>query len=101
MLRRTISGDEGYMKKILLICLLTGPMLTAHAEGRSTNGSLLKSERAVSGSVSKAGSEPKLRSTIAVIFDQQTQSPLYTKNSDALTPIASITKLMTAMVVLD
>ena len=89
------------MKKILLICLLTGPMLTAHAEGRSTNGSLLKSERAVSGSVSKAGSEPKLRSTIAVIFDQQTQSPLYTKNSDALTPIASITKLMTAMVVLD
>jgi len=89
------------MKKILLICLLTGPMLTAHAEERSTNGSSLKSEHAVFGLVSKTGSEPKLRSTIAVIYDQQTQRPLYSKNSDVQAPIASITKLMTAMVVLD
>ncbi|HUW25259.1 MAG TPA: D-alanyl-D-alanine endopeptidase [Gallionella sp.] len=89
------------MKKILLICLLAGPMLAAHAGERDANDSRLKPERATSGSVSRAGSEPKLRSAIAVIYDQQTQRPLYSKNSDVQAPIASITKLMTAMVVLD
>ncbi len=46
-------------------------------------------------------SSPKLRSSFALVYDEQTQRPLYTKNPDAVTPIASITKLMTAMVVLD
>ena len=46
-------------------------------------------------------SSPKLRSSFALIYDEETQRPLYTKNPDAITPIASITKLMTAMVVLD
>lgn len=46
-------------------------------------------------------STPRLMSSIALIYDEETQSPLYTKNPDAITPIASITKLMTAMVVLD
>jgi len=89
------------MKKILLICLLTVPMLAAHAGERGANGSPLKSARAASGSVSKAGAEPKLSSAIVVIYDQQTRRPLYSKNSDVQAPIASITKLMTAMVVLD
>ncbi|MDD2720128.1 MAG: D-alanyl-D-alanine endopeptidase [Gallionella sp.] len=44
---------------------------------------------------------PQLRSSIALIYDEDLQSPLYTKNPDAVAPIASITKLMTAMVVLD
>ena len=89
------------MKKILLICLLTVPMLAAHAGERGANGSPLKSARAASGSVSKAGAEPKLSSAIVVIYDQQTRRPLYSKNSNVQAPIASITKLMTAMVVLD
>lgn len=89
------------MKKILLICLLTGPMLAAHAGERGANDSSLKPQRAASGSASRAASEPRLRSAIAVIYDQQTQRPLYSKNSDVQAPIASITKLMTAMVVLD
>jgi D-alanyl-D-alanine endopeptidase (penicillin-binding protein 7) len=46
-------------------------------------------------------SKPKLRSSYALVFDEEAQRPLYTKNPDAVTPIASITKLMTAMVVLD
>src|SRR3989339_374181 len=89
------------MKKILLICLLTGPMLAAHAGERGANDSSLKSQRVASGPASKAASEPRLRSAIAVIYDQQTRRPLYSKNSDVQAPIASITKLMTAMVVLD
>lgn len=89
------------MKKILLICLLTGPMLAAHAGERGAKDSPLKSQRVASGPASRAASEPRLRSAIAVIYDQQTQRPLYSKNSDVQAPIASITKLMTAMVVLD
>lgn len=44
---------------------------------------------------------PKLGSSIAMIFDEQSQRPLLSKNADSVVPIASITKLMTAMVVLD
>jgi len=43
----------------------------------------------------------KVQSHIALIFDEQTRVPLYNKNSDTIVPIASITKLMTAMVMLD
>src|SRR5574340_377265 len=42
-----------------------------------------------------------LRSAAALIVTQDTDKPLYTKNTRMQTPIASITKLMTAMVVLD
>lgn len=44
---------------------------------------------------------PRLGSSIALIYDEQSQSALYSKNADAVAPIASISKLMTAMVVLD
>ncbi|GAB1235335.1 D-alanyl-D-alanine endopeptidase [Ferrigenium sp. UT5] len=47
------------------------------------------------------GKLPKLGSAIALIYDEQTQQPLYRKNENEVVPIASITKLMTAMVVLD
>jgi D-alanyl-D-alanine endopeptidase (penicillin-binding protein 7) len=42
-----------------------------------------------------------LRSAAAIVQDAQTGEVLYDKNADTVTPIASITKLMTAMVVLD
>lgn len=45
--------------------------------------------------------DPNLRSGIALIYDEQTQRPLYEKDADSVVPIASITKLMTAMVVLE
>jgi D-alanyl-D-alanine endopeptidase (penicillin-binding protein 7) len=43
----------------------------------------------------------KLSSAAALVVDQQASRLLYAKNSDAVRPIASITKLMTAIVVLD
>lgn len=43
----------------------------------------------------------RLRSDTALIVDQERGHILYAKNSDEVKPIASITKLMTAMVVLD
>ncbi|RQR53988.1 D-alanyl-D-alanine endopeptidase [Burkholderia sp. Bp9002] len=42
-----------------------------------------------------------LRSSVAYVVDQNSGEPLFDKNSHAVVPIASITKLMTAMVVLD
>jgi D-alanyl-D-alanine endopeptidase (penicillin-binding protein 7) len=45
--------------------------------------------------------DPKLKSSSVLIFDQSDSSILYSRNSDVAHPIASITKLMTALVVLD
>jgi serine-type D-Ala-D-Ala endopeptidase (penicillin-binding protein 7) len=42
-----------------------------------------------------------LRSSSALVQDAQTGEVVFQKNSEAITPIASITKLMTAIVVLD
>ncbi len=42
-----------------------------------------------------------LRSNVAFVVDQNTSEVLFDKNSTSVVPIASITKLMTAMVVLD
>ena len=42
-----------------------------------------------------------MNSASALVFDQKTGNALFQKNASEITPIASITKLMTAMVVLD
>jgi len=44
---------------------------------------------------------PKLKSSSVLIFDPSDSAVLYSRNSDVAAPIASITKLMTALVVLD
>jgi serine-type D-Ala-D-Ala endopeptidase (penicillin-binding protein 7) len=51
--------------------------------------------------VMKFASMPRMRSSIVLIYDENGNQPLHSKNSDVVAPIASITKLMTAMVVLD
>ncbi|WP_088282989.1 D-alanyl-D-alanine endopeptidase [Ideonella sp. A 288] len=43
----------------------------------------------------------ELRSSVALVVDQDTSEVLFSKNSEAVLPIASITKLMTGLVVLD
>ena len=47
------------------------------------------------------GSKLKLASANALVLDAGAGHPIYSKAADAVTPIASVTKLMTAMVVLD
>jgi D-alanyl-D-alanine endopeptidase (penicillin-binding protein 7) len=51
--------------------------------------------------VQESGSHPDLRSTSAFVVDQVGGRTLYAKNITTVQPIASITKLMTAMIVLD
>lgn len=47
------------------------------------------------------GSKLRLASAYALVLDAKAGEPIYAKAADAVTPIASVTKLMTAMVVLD
>ncbi len=50
---------------------------------------------------SKKTKDPQLKSASVLVTDPTNGKVLYAKNADAVMPIASITKLMTAMVVLD
>jgi len=76
-----------WVKLLVLICTL---VIFAEAEAHSykhhvqSNGHLLK-----------------VNSSIVMVFDEQSQSSVFDKNSHKIVPIASITKLMTAMVILD
>ncbi|MDP9088615.1 MAG: D-alanyl-D-alanine endopeptidase [Pseudomonadota bacterium] len=49
----------------------------------------------------KGLNQPKLKSGSVLVVDQSDSTVLYSRNSDVAAPIASITKLMTALVVLD
>ena len=51
--------------------------------------------------VQRIKGDPDLRSSMALVMDEKTGAIIYAKNTDYITPIASITKLMTAMVTLD
>ena len=50
---------------------------------------------------SSAALDAALRAEVALVYDLETGMRLFEKNSDALRPIASITKLMTALVVVE
>ncbi len=56
---------------------------------------------AVGGAALAAGVEPQIQSSAVAVIDQRTGAMLYERNAGTVVPIASITKLMTAMVVLD
>jgi D-alanyl-D-alanine endopeptidase (penicillin-binding protein 7) len=56
---------------------------------------------AVSIGFARAGDGPRLRSAVALVQDAESGETLYEKNSETILPIASITKLMTAIVVLE
>ncbi len=45
--------------------------------------------------------ELDLKSSVALVVDQETDEVLFSKNAEAVLPIASITKLMTALVIAD
>lgn len=87
-------------RKILLLSLICLVLTTQTVYARPAK--LQAQDDAVTSAILiKTSSSPKLRSSIALIYDVNEQRPLYSKNKDSVTPIASISKLMTAMVVLD
>jgi D-alanyl-D-alanine endopeptidase (penicillin-binding protein 7) len=84
-------------------------MQTINRESRPTAGRLLPL-RAILGvflgflafhATARDVRDPKLMSSSVLVVDQSDSSVLYSRHSDVAAPIASITKLMTALVVLD
>lgn len=89
------------MKKRLLMTLLLGSAFVTQGAWADRNTHHLRLDREMAAAPHRASATPKLRSNIALILDEKTLQPLYSKNAEEVAPIASITKLMTAMVVLD
>lgn len=86
-------------KKIIMLALSVH-VLSAHAAEIEGANAVVRDDQ-LSSAVFKQATAPRLQSAFAMIYDEQDQRPLYSKNADAVVPIASITKLMTAMVILD
>ncbi len=99
------------MNKQVLVLMLFGQMLAAAAAHAEPGENSFKVDESLTvplsfkveprRELSLRPSLLKVRSHVALVFDEQTQRPLYDKHGQAVMPIASITKLMTAMVVLD
>ncbi len=85
--------------KILLLPIICLVLATQSVYARPAKSPA--QDDAVTSDIIKKTVSPKLRSSIALIYDVNDHRPLYSKNEDSVTPIASISKLMTAMVVLD
>ncbi len=85
----------------LLVASLT-TISVAHADPRSPHTHHSSSaENNIEAVSSLPLNEPQLNSLSVLVLNQDSGQALYQKNIDVQTPIASITKLMTAMVVLD
>lgn len=89
------------MNKRLGLLMLFGCALTTHVAHAEADQSHFKPGNVLPVYASGKVPLPQVRSHIALIVDEQTQQPLLNKNGGLVAPIASITKLMTAMVVLD
>jgi D-alanyl-D-alanine endopeptidase (penicillin-binding protein 7) len=113
------------MKKgLLLLLMLSGYSLTANADeagffsylklwpsdplGSATTAqpdlriqAAKQQDEAFVDAIIRQTRAPRLGSAIALIYDEQGGRAIYSKNVSTVAPIASITKLMTAMVVLD
>ena len=92
---RWLHRESGVGERILALiasCMLAGNAIAAQPA--------VTAKRFESRAVAK-DTPLKLKSTSVLVLDQAGQRVLYAKNVDAVVPIASITKLMTALVVLD
>jgi serine-type D-Ala-D-Ala endopeptidase (penicillin-binding protein 7) len=83
-----------------LIALLAAALSLNAAAAADKHHKVRAAKTAVVSEVTKDG-EPNLQSSGVLVLDATTGQTLYSKNADHAAPIASITKLMTAMVVLD
>jgi D-alanyl-D-alanine endopeptidase (penicillin-binding protein 7) len=102
-----LARDTQMKKRIILLMLLSYALPThvafakSHSSNHKAHHKTYKVSKVSRAAYTSDGLSPQLSSNIALIFDEQTQLPLYNKNAEMIAPIASITKLMTAMVVLD
>ena len=98
MLAPTIQGVSLSVKRFLAI--LVSAAFAAGAVAADKAAVKPRVAKATTAEFTKDG-DPLLHSSSALVLDPATGQTLYAKNADHVAPIASITKLMTAMVVLD
>jgi D-alanyl-D-alanine endopeptidase (penicillin-binding protein 7) len=87
----------------IFLLLAAAMVLPAAHAGQTAQGKVRKAPLSSRGPAAAAtlAAPLNLKSSAAVVFDEATGEALYEKKPELITPIASITKLMTAMVVLD
>lgn len=90
-----------YSKAALVFILCVGILLVPFSTGYTKHSKKNYSHRKYINSAGENSGKLILRSSAALVEDQETGECLVEKKSSAVLPIASITKLMTAMVVLD
>lgn len=90
LLREQASSTAAYDDLLKIMPVLGYTTLSNHPQ-----------KEELSLAVQKFAALPRMRSSIVLIYDEKSQRTLHGKNADVIAPIASITKLMTAMVVLD
>ena len=91
-----------YSKMAIMIVLCIGMLSVPAATGFSESSITPVSQReSLAAEVGRDSRQLLLRSAAAIVADQETGEFLIQKQATAVLPIASITKLMTAMVVLD
>ena len=94
-----------YLVAALVVVLCMGMLPLPQAIGHSKHSKLSKyrasHRKVVAREVNRNPRKLVLRSAVVLVEDQQTGEFLIQKQATAVSPIASITKLMTAMVVLD
>ena len=86
------------------VTLVAGSVASfAAAAGETVNAPRAKVVKAKSAGVADLTKDgnPNLLSHAVMVFDQTTGRPLFSKNAELAVPIASITKLMTSIVVLE
>lgn len=106
--RRKFRSWRGIALAIAVMCFTVVPIaeVSAGTSGKVRNASHSKAGKVRHASVRQGAGRavpamPRLRSGSAAVVDLESGRTLFEKNADEVSPIASITKLMTAMVVLD
>lgn len=85
------------MKRLVLALLLAAVPLAASAVDKAH---AKRPAKVAAADFTKDG-DPNVASSGVLVFDPNSGQTLFAKNADQVSPIASITKLMTAMVILD
>ncbi|MHB1299334.1 MAG: D-alanyl-D-alanine endopeptidase [Burkholderiales bacterium] len=96
------------MKILIALCAVSGLLLSGsanaarhHHHRHHHKSHFVKASYNREAHGPRSAAYPRLASYAAVIYDEKNGEELYAKHTDAVVPIASITKLMTAMVTLD
>src|SRR5262245_53223435 len=88
-------------RRAFAVLALAGVFAGAQAVAANPGGKSSQSSVSTKRSQSRKATDPQLRSNGALILDVSRSSVLYARNADSPMPIASITKLMTSLVVAD